>query len=145
MKAGDAFRSKNRMFWRSDLIVAAAMKDQAFLRFMRACGQHRLFFDDIDPAEDNGKDVTKPPRRGYQAITWRAEPSGKEIPIAHSVFVARGTGPTPIAACLDAYAKSLEAGDPVPAGLDSIITEAAAPAAPPPPAAADDDFSDLIG
>lgn len=107
------------MFWRKDENVARASRHPNWAAFHRACGAAGLFFDDIDPVDDNLKDVTNLPRKGYRAVTFRIERRSYGVDVSH--VVSRGRGPDPIAAVIDAYRQALDAGYPVPADLDAMF------------------------
>lgn len=123
MKPGDRIRSKNTMFWRADPHVTAARSDKRWIQFHRACGDCGLFFDDIDPINDNPtKDVPARVRGGYHAIAFRADRDQRGFFIQR--FVSRGTGAGPLEAVLDAYRAAQAAGDSVEPGLERIFDDA---------------------
>lgn len=114
-------RSKNTMFWRVDQKLKALYRDPRWVAFHRACGKEGLFFDDIDPINDNPKvDVTDKMRgRGYQAIAFRIGKDRGGFLIQE--LCGRGTGQTPVDAVISAYRDAIERGDAVPPGLESIL------------------------
>jgi len=132
MKPGDRFRSRNTMFWRADEKLEAIGRERRWIDFHRACGAQGLFFDDIDPVNDDPKkDVTDRMRgRGYQAVAFRVgkDKGGHFI----QLFVARGIGSDPVEAVLAAYRAAIEAGDPVTHGLDTILRQSVSPTSSPP-------------
>jgi hypothetical protein len=130
MKPGERYRAKNTMFWRADERLKTLSREQRWIDFHRACGRDGLFFDDIDPVNDNPKaDVTDKMRgRGYQAVAFRADKDARGFFIQR--FVARGVGPDPVAAVLSAYDCAVAAADPVTQGLGEILTSQAAAADP---------------
>jgi hypothetical protein len=135
-------RSKNTMFWRSDALVKSMSRNQRWVDFHRTCGRCGLFFDDIDPIDDDPKkDVTdRMRRRGYQAVAFRV--SQDRGGYYCQVFVSRGTGAGPIEAVRDAYDRAVAAGDPVQRGLTEIFDGADYPQ---PVSAAAVDVMELIG
>lgn len=142
MQAGQRHRPKNTMFWRADERLKVLGRDPRWCAFHRACGKEGLFFDDIDPINDEPhKDVTDKMRgRGYQAIAFRVDKDRGGFLI--SVFSGSGTGQGPVEAVIAAYRDAIERGDTVTTGLESILlTETPQPA----PAPVEDDFMELIG
>lgn len=110
-------RSRNTMFWRRDPFVAEASKHPGWNQFHRECGKAGLFFDDVDPVGDDGKDVTRRPKRGYSAVAFRVE-DGR-----YRYVVAQGRGEGPIAAVIAAYRAAIDEGFAAPAGLDAIFDD----------------------
>jgi hypothetical protein len=150
MVAGERWRSRNRMFWRKDGLVAACFRDKRFVDFNRACGRDGLFFDDLDPINEDKKkkedhaDVTDKLRGGgYQCIAFRADRDPRGFFI--QVFCGRGTGQGPIEATLAAYRDAIERGDPVTRGLESILLAEPSPQPTSEAAPLEDDFMELIG
>jgi hypothetical protein len=121
MQVGDRYKAKNTMFWRADEKLAALARDQRWIDFHRACGRDGLFFDDIDPVNDDPKkDVTDRMRgRGYTAIAFRIDKDGRGFLIQR--FVARGKGEDPVAAVIDTYKNAIAAGDAVTPGHEQIF------------------------
>lgn len=109
------------MFWRADEKLKALARDPRWAAFHRACGSEGLFFDDIDPINDEPlKDVTDKMRgRGYQAIAFRI---GKDKG-GHLIqeFRGRGTGQGPVEAVIAAYHDTIERGDTVTRGHEAIL------------------------
>lgn len=101
------YRVKPEMMWKPDDQVEAARKAPGWVEFHRQCGRHKLFFDHI---ERDG-------RRGpYKATAFTVEQRGPHLV---SVFVANGSGKTPIEAVADAYRS---AGQPIAdAELDRLM------------------------
>lgn len=111
------------MFWRADERLVALGRDPRWAAFHRACGRDGLFFDDIDPLNDDiTKDVTDKMRgRGYQAVAFRVDKDRGGFLI--SVFCGRGTGQGPVEAVIAAYRDAIERGDPVTRGHEVILLE----------------------
>jgi hypothetical protein len=142
MQTGQRHRSKNTMFWRADEKLKALLRDPRWVAFHRACGREGLFFDDIDPINDDysKEAVTDKMRgRGYQAIAFRVgkDKGGFDI----QEFRGRGTGQGPVEAVIAAYQNAIERGDPVSHGLEEILLKNVSETTPP----REDDYMELIG
>lgn len=82
--------SRHVVFFRRDEVVEAARKRPGWREFHRVCGQHGIYFDDIEG-------VAK--RQGYRAIAFELDAARQWVnPV-------EGRGDDPVAAVADAYAK----------------------------------------
>jgi hypothetical protein len=117
-RRGDIIILPSPMMWKVDEELQAAYKLPKWGRFHRACGEKKLFFDNIERRDK---------RDTYKCIAFTTMPS--KCGGWMSVFVAQGVGKTVLDALGDALAKSEydipEAAALIAAGLEETQTTAA--------------------
>jgi len=121
-------RSRNLLHYRVDPRLDELRKKPEWVAFHKACGQHGLFFDDIDPVGRSGQ---------YGAVTFRLERSAGGY--YDRFLVSEGRGAGPIDAVIAAYRAAVAKGFSVDPGLDALLTGT------PAPTIEEDDIMALIG
>lgn len=101
-------QSRHTLFFRRDEVVEAARKRPGWRDFHRVCGQHGIYFDDIESA---GK------RQGYRAIAFELDDSTPK----QWVNPVEGRGNDPAAAVADAYRKQGRGNPETDAALEVML------------------------